>query len=150
MTTSRARIDDIRKDITENHWQCIEPFIGGRGGFGETFCGHIHELNLTFLEQADHYGITLDELADVTADHIRRLGDSMVGEDLTRYLLSSFNERIARKRLEFCEICQRDTSPPTTGEINTMREIQALVKERNEFSGRLYAGYQIEAAENID
>ena len=67
------RIEEIRLDIEENHWQCIEPFIGGRGGFGETFCGHIHCLNMTFKDQAEHYNITLFELADVTADHIRRL-----------------------------------------------------------------------------
>ena len=66
-------IAEIRRGIEENHWRCIEPFIGGRGGFGETFCGHIHELNMTFTEQAEHYHITLDELALVTADHIRNL-----------------------------------------------------------------------------
>lgn len=74
---SRSRIDEIRNDIEGNHWQCIEPFIGGRGGFGETFCGHIHELDMTFKDQAEHYGITLFELANVTAAHIRRLDDSM-------------------------------------------------------------------------
>ncbi len=86
MKINRARIDEIRHDISENHWQCIEPIIGGRGGFGETFCGHIHGLNMTFKDQAEHYGITLDELAEVTADHIRRLDDSMIGESLAKYL----------------------------------------------------------------
>ena len=62
------RIDEIRHDIEENHWQCIEPFLGGRGGFGETFCGHIHCLDMTFKDQAEHYGITLNELAAVTAE----------------------------------------------------------------------------------
>ena len=70
------RIDEIRHDIEENHWQCIEPFLGGRGGFGETFCGHIHCLDMTFKDQAEHYGITLNELAAVTADHIQRLDES--------------------------------------------------------------------------
>lgn len=73
--TTPKRILEIREMITETHWQCIEPFIGGRGGFGETFCGHIHRLNMTFNDQAEHYGITLWELADVTADHICNLSE---------------------------------------------------------------------------
>ena len=72
--TQPKRILEIREMISGTHWQCISPFMGGRGGFGETFCGHIHRLNMTFKDQAEHYEITLSELADVTCDHIRRLG----------------------------------------------------------------------------
>lgn len=69
----RTNIESLRERIVKEHAKCIEPFIGGLGGFGETFCGHIHELGLTFREMADHFEISMGELADVTADHIRRL-----------------------------------------------------------------------------
>lgn len=78
------RILQIREMISETHWQCIAPFMGGRGGFGETFCGHIHRLNMTFKDQAEHYGITLSELADVTADHILGYKDPRYGKSDNR------------------------------------------------------------------
>lgn len=78
--TAGTDIRKIRENIIENHSICIVPYIGGRGGFGETFCGHIHELGLTFRELADHFGLSMDELADLTADHIRRLGTTQKEE----------------------------------------------------------------------
>lgn len=68
-----TNIERIREMIVNEHAKCIEPYMGGLGGFGETFCGHIHELRMTFRELADHFDISMDELADLTADHIRRL-----------------------------------------------------------------------------
>jgi hypothetical protein len=38
---------------------------------------------------------------------------------------------IERKRREFSEICEKDMSEPTTAEINCVREIRWLVKQRN-------------------
>lgn len=73
MAINQKKIEEIREMIVEKHGECIAPLMGGRGGFGETFCGHIHGLDMTFKDQAEHYDITLSELADVTADHIRRL-----------------------------------------------------------------------------
>lgn len=107
MKTVRARIDEIRFDIEENHWQCIAPFIGGRGGLGETFCGHIHELNMTFKDLAEHYGITLFELADVTADHIRRLDGGMVCTKLVRYQKEYDMER-SEAKAQILELYQKE------------------------------------------
>jgi len=41
--------------------------------FGEMLCYHIHEMNMPFRILAEHFGISLEELAEVIADHIRRL-----------------------------------------------------------------------------
>lgn len=70
MAKGLARIEEIREGIVENHSKCIKD--GGKD-FGEIFCGHIHELNMPFKVLAEHFEITLNELADITADHIRRL-----------------------------------------------------------------------------
>lgn len=67
------RIKEIREMIVTDHAKCIVPYMGDKGGFGETFCGHIHEMGMTFKELAHHFKITMSELADITADHIRRL-----------------------------------------------------------------------------
>ena len=63
---------------------------------------------------------------------------------------ADMDKLIAKKRIEFSQICQQDTSPPTTAEINQIREIRALVIEREAYHDRVYADYEIEASENID
>jgi len=68
MITPKERIAEIRHEIETKHKDS-----NGGGGFGETFCAHIHTYDLGFIDLAQHFNITLDELADVTADHIRRL-----------------------------------------------------------------------------
>lgn len=68
MDISRKRIEEIRYMIETEHKDS-----NGGGGFGETFCAHIHTYDLGFIDLAQHFGITLAELAEVTADHIRRL-----------------------------------------------------------------------------
>jgi hypothetical protein len=69
----RGSIESIREMIVRDHADDMIPVMGGAGGFGETFCGHIHEFGMTFKELAEHFGISMFDLADVTADHIRRL-----------------------------------------------------------------------------
>lgn len=73
-------IESLRQKIVKEHAGCIVPYMGGEGGFGETFCGHIHEMGLTFRELADHFGISMEELAEITADHIRRLKTTQTEE----------------------------------------------------------------------
>lgn len=58
-------VEELRKLIVEQyyfHKDC-----------GELLCHYIHEENMTFKELALHLDITLDELAEVIADHIRKL-----------------------------------------------------------------------------
>lgn len=61
-------IEEIRELIVKEHG--LEHH---KGDFGEILCYHIHETSMPFRILAEHFGITLDELAEVVADHIRRL-----------------------------------------------------------------------------
>jgi len=68
------RVDKLRKRIVKEHGNCLIPVIGCRSfDFGEVLCGHIHSLEMTFKDLTVHFGISFDELADIVADHIRRL-----------------------------------------------------------------------------
>lgn len=62
-------VEELRELMASEHgWRSPKE-----GDFGEVLCYHIHELSLSFKELAKHFDITLDELAEVIADHIRRL-----------------------------------------------------------------------------
>ena len=64
-------VEELRELIVGNHYIQDDCSIGE--DFGEILCYHIHELNMPFKLLAKHFDITLDELAEVIADHIRRL-----------------------------------------------------------------------------
>lgn len=74
--TARERIKEIRNEIETKHKDS-----NGGGGFGETFCAHIHTYNIGFVDLARHFNITLAELAEVTADHIRRLEPAALSKE---------------------------------------------------------------------
>lgn len=62
-------VEELRELIACEHgWRSPKE-----GDFGEVLCFHIHELNMPFEILAEHFDVTLDELAEVIADHIRRL-----------------------------------------------------------------------------
>ena len=61
-------VEELRDLITEEHGYGYH-----NEDFGEILCYHIHELKMSFKILAEHFDITLDELAEVIADHIRRL-----------------------------------------------------------------------------
>lgn len=64
-------IEELREHMIEHHRNRANmPFTMD---FGELLCYHIHQLRMTFKKLAEHFGITLDELAEVIADHIRKL-----------------------------------------------------------------------------
>ena len=69
----KRKIKTLRK-IVENHGKCIIKVLGGNStDFGEVFCGHIHGLNMPFKILAKHFGFTLEELARVVSNHIKKL-----------------------------------------------------------------------------
>lgn len=59
------KVEEIREGIMK--WE------REYGDFGEMLCYHIHEMNMPFRILAEHFEISLEELAEVVADHIRRL-----------------------------------------------------------------------------
>lgn len=61
-------VDELREMIVREHGFWWYP-----NDFGEILCYHIHEEDMTFKKLTKHFDITLDELAEVIADHIRRL-----------------------------------------------------------------------------
>ena len=64
-------VEELRKYMIKHHKKRQNmPFTID---FGELICYHIHQLHMTFRKLAEHFDITLDELAEVIADHIRRL-----------------------------------------------------------------------------
>lgn len=68
-------MEELRNLIIIEHgiYDCGGECLNDCRDFGEILCYHIHELNMPFRILAEHFKITLDELAEVIADHIRRL-----------------------------------------------------------------------------
>lgn len=66
-------ISTLRK-IVEKHKQC-KVYSGDCGtSFGEVLCAHIHSpIDMPFKVLAKHFGVTLNELAKVISNHIRKL-----------------------------------------------------------------------------
>lgn len=70
---TKKRIKEIRNHIINNHSKCVTKYIGAISkDFGEIFCCHIHSMKMHFIALAIHFDITMEELAELTADHIRR------------------------------------------------------------------------------
>ena len=69
----KRKIKTLRK-IVEKHAHC-NVYNGDCGtSFGEILCAHIHSpINMPFKIFAKHFKITLEELAKLINNHIRRL-----------------------------------------------------------------------------
>lgn len=63
-------IDNLRESITFQYLKCP---TGCGGSFGEILCYEIHTGNLTFLQLADKWGITVTAIGELIYDHCKRL-----------------------------------------------------------------------------
>lgn len=63
-------IDSLRESI---HFQYLKFPTGCGGSFGEILCYEIHSGNLTFLQLAEKWGITVTALGELIYDHCKKL-----------------------------------------------------------------------------
>ena len=74
MTSCEAPyIETLRAEI-ERQYDALGG-TGCGGSFGEVLCYEMHTQGRTFVQLAQHWGVSLPTLGDLIADHCRRLED---------------------------------------------------------------------------